>query len=115
MLIWKANEIGIPVSVLRPGNIGHPQTGKNGINDYDFQTKLVGSFVKLGVAPDSGNWRLEATAVDYLADSIVKIARNSSCFESQNNVFNVVENEGVQAAELGQNLKRNGIVGETIE
>ncbi|CAH0487502.1 unnamed protein product [Peronospora farinosa] len=64
---------GLPVSILRPGNMA-PSSLVGQWNTSDFIYLLLKGCVSLGAVPDRSDWYFDMTPVDYAARAIVHFA-----------------------------------------
>ncbi|CAH0520661.1 unnamed protein product [Peronospora belbahrii] len=69
----KAAQRGLPVSILRPGNMV-PSSVAGEWNTSDFIYLLLKGCVSLGAVPDRSDWYFDMTPVDYAARAIVHFA-----------------------------------------
>ena len=69
----EAAQRGLPVSILRPGNMAPSSlTGKWNANDFIYL--LLRGCMSLGAVPDRADWYFDMTPVDYAARAIVHFA-----------------------------------------
>lgn len=72
-LVHAAGKRGLPVAIIRPGNIGPDQiTGR--YRQDDFFSLLLHSCLELDWAPDGTDWLFETTHVNLVAEIIAHIA-----------------------------------------
>ncbi|GMF32004.1 unnamed protein product [Phytophthora lilii] len=69
----EAAQRGLPVSILRPGNIA-PSSLTGQWNTSDFIYLLLKGCAGLGAVPDRSDWYFDMTPVDYAARAIVHFA-----------------------------------------
>jgi thioester reductase-like protein len=109
-LVWSAVTRGLPVCLVRPGNIGHHSvTGV--LNPNDFQTLIIKACLRVGSAPVAPDWFFEMTPVDFLATAITKIADDSAHLGQ---VYNVVQQEPVRADDVFTRMRDTGLVAELL-
>lgn len=72
-LVLEAIKRGLPARIYRPGTIsGHSKSGAT--NAWDLLTAIIVESMQIGYAPDLPNWLLEMTPVDFVSNSIAKLA-----------------------------------------
>ena len=77
-MVSEAGDRGVPMMILRPGNMG--AASSSGVwNNDDFYSLFLRCVIELGVCPDVGEmdalgWELDLTPVDWAANMIVKLA-----------------------------------------
>ena len=75
-LVRRANERGLPATIFRPALItGDGHTGAS--NSDDLLSAMIRGCVEMGSAPDL-DWSLDCCTVDYVADCMVTLARNTA-------------------------------------
>ncbi len=95
-LAWEASARGLPVCIVRPGNIGHhSQSGAH--NPNDLQYHFLKACLTLGCVPDQKEWSLELTPVDHFVKSLLALARRQEGFGK---VFQSVSDTPVPWADL---------------
>jgi len=95
-MVWMAIERGLPISIYRPGNIGHHRkTGAYNAND--FQTMLLNTCMFIKSVPSPVDWGFEMTPVDMLVESLVQFAEKENLLGK---VFNIVENNPFPAQKV---------------
>ena len=77
-MVSEAGNRGVPMMILRPGNMG--AASASGVwNNDDFYSLFLRCVIELGVCPDVAEmdalgWELDLTPVDWAANMIVKLA-----------------------------------------
>jgi L-aminoadipate-semialdehyde dehydrogenase len=85
-LIMKAQELGLPATIIRPGYIvGESRSGVT--NSDDFLWRLMKGCIELGCSPRLGT-RLNMCPVDYVAGASVAIAMNTQSLGSVHHMYN---------------------------
>jgi thioester reductase-like protein len=85
-LVWAALERGVPSSIYRPGRIiWHSRTGA--LNHDDVLTRALRACIQLGAVP-ALDATLEMTPVDYVAEAIIALSRNSASAGRAYHIFN---------------------------
>jgi len=109
-MVWSAVSRGLPVCLIRPGNIGHHSvTGV--LNPNDFQTLIIKSCLQVGCAPIAPDWFFEMTPVDFLAAAIARFSDDSSHLGQ---VYNVVQQDPVRAEDVFTRMQDVGLVAELV-
>ena len=109
-LVWHAVSRGLPVSMYRPGNIGHDSRTGTG-NPNDFLLLILKACARLGSAPHAPDWYFEMTPVDFLVSAISRIADDPSHL---GRVYNVVEQDPTPAEQVFDLMERNGHITERV-
>ena len=109
-LVWHAVSRGLPVSMYRPGNIGH-HSGTGTGNPNDFLLLILKACARLSSAPHAPDWYFEMTPVDFLVSAISKIADDPNHL---GRVYNVVHQDPVPADEVFGLMERNGHITERV-
>jgi thioester reductase-like protein len=68
-LVLKANELGLPCVVYRLGNLAGPLHG-SGWNENDSNLLFLRACIERGAVPEAGDWSLELTPVDFVAEFV---------------------------------------------
>lgn len=68
----EAGSRGVPVSVLRPGNLS-PSSRTGAWNKFDFIYMLLQGCLELGCVPEGVAWKLDLTPVDFAARAVVQV------------------------------------------
>ena len=110
MLVWSAVSRGLPVCLFRPGNIGHHSVAGT-VNPNDFQSLIIKACARFGWAPLAPDWRFEMTPVDFLAAAIARVADQPAHLGK---VYNVVQQDPVQADDVFAHMETHGFVTERI-
>jgi len=109
-LAWQAISRGLPVSIYRPGNIGHHSV--TGIaNPKDFQAMIIDACAKVNCAPRKVDWKFEMTPVDVLVKAIRLFASQPSYLGT---VFNVFQNNPMPAREVFDLMLDNQVISEVV-
>ncbi|CAM9965248.1 unnamed protein product [Ectocarpus sp. 12 AP-2014] len=69
----QARSRGLPVSILRPGNMS-PSATTGAWNPSDFIYMLLQGCLDLGCVPEGVAWQIDVTPVDFAARAIVHVA-----------------------------------------
>ena len=109
-LVWSAVSRGLPVCILRPGNIGHHSLAGN-VNPNDFLSLIIKACARLGYAPIAPEWFFEMTPVDFLAAAIARISDDP---KHLGKVYNVVQQDPVPADQVFARMESQGHVTERI-
>ena len=109
-LVWHAVSRGLPVSMYRPGNIGH-HSGTGTGNPNDFLLLILKACARLSSAPHAPDWYFEMTPVDFLVSAISRIADDPNHL---GRVYNVVHQDPVPADEVFGLMERNGHITEQV-
>ena len=109
-LVWHAVSRGLPVSMYRPGNIGHDSRTGTG-NPNDFLLLILKACARLGSAPHAPDWYFEMTPVDFLVSAISRIADDPNHL---GRVYNVVEQDPTPAEQVFDLMERNGHITERV-
>ena len=109
-LVWHAVSRGLPVSMYRPGNIGH-HSGTGTGNPNDFLLLILKACARLSSAPHAPDWYFEMTPVDFLVSAISRIADDPNHL---GRVYNVVHQDPVPADEVFGLMERNGHITERV-
>ncbi|MDP6455560.1 MAG: thioester reductase domain-containing protein [SAR202 cluster bacterium] len=109
-LVWEAASRGLPVSIYRPGNIGHHSvTGKG--NPNDFQSMIIDACINVNCVPTNVNWMFEITPIDFLVNAITRFASSPSHLGQ---AYNVVQNDPTPAETVFNLLVDTGNVSEQV-
>jgi len=103
-LIHEAGRRGLPVSIIRPGNIsGHSVSGA--MNAWDLLTAIIVESLHLGYAPDIEGWRAEMSSVDFVSRAITTLSNDE---HKGLRVFHIGDANPVNTRALFDNLKELG-------
>lgn len=103
-LVWEAAERGLPVSVFRPGNIGHHSVS-GAANPSDLQYILLEACLDLRFTPRKPEWAVELTPVDHLVRALVRFARDPV---HQGEVYNVIGSPPLPLSTISATLRDLG-------
>ena len=109
-LVWSAVSRGLPVCLIRPGNIGHHSV-TGALNPNDFQTLIIKACLQVDCAPIAPDWFFEMTPVDFLAAAIAKISDNVA---NLGQVYNVVQQDPVRAEDVFTRMRDTGLIRELV-
>ena len=109
-LVWSSVSRGLPVSIYRPGNIGHSSRTGTG-NPNDFLSLIIKACARMGGAPQAPDWFFEMTPVDFLVSAITRMADGPDHLGS---VYNVVQQDPVPADQVFDRMERNGHITERV-
>lgn len=109
-MVWQAISRGLPVSIYRPGNIGHHSfTGK--ANPNDFHAMIIAACEKVNCTPRNVDWMFEMTPVDFLVKAIRLLAGQPSHLGT---VFNVYQSTPIAAMGVFDLMLDNQVVSEAV-
>ena len=109
-LVWSSVSRGLPVSIYRPGNIGHSSRTGTG-NPNDFLSLIIKACARMGSAPRAPDWFFEMTPVDFVVSAITRMADGPDHLGS---VYNVVQQDPVPADQVFDRMERNGHITERV-
>lgn len=102
-LVLNAGQMGLPVSIVRCGNIGGSLEFKNW-NLVDLNLYILKAITRLGYAPDI-DWYLEFTPVDFLTKSLVQLTTNVN---NANKIYNFINTNPIHIKTLVSVLNTYG-------
>ena len=109
-LVWSAVKRGLPVSIFRPGNIGHHRrTGT--VNPNDFLSQIIKVCTRLGYAPLVPEWFFEMTPVDFLVNAIGEMSDDPKHFGK---VYNVVQPHPIPGDQVFGRMESCGHITERV-
>jgi amino acid adenylation domain-containing protein/thioester reductase-like protein len=109
-IVWEAIDRGVPVTIYRPGNIGHHRlTGAYNAND--FQTMLLNTCMHIQCVPLPVLWRFEMTPIDFLVQSMIQFAEHEF---SYGNVYNVVEKNTFSSQKVFEMMLDQAMVNQSL-
>lgn len=109
-MVWSAVSRGLPVWMVRPGNIGHHSV-TSVVNPSDFQTLIMKACLRVDCAPEAPGWAFEMTPVDFLCTAIARIADDPTQFGK---VYNVVQRAPVPASRVFKDMMDRGFVAKLV-
>uniref|UniRef100_A0A1I8BUP7 Fatty acid synthase n=1 Tax=Meloidogyne hapla TaxID=6305 RepID=A0A1I8BUP7_MELHA len=105
-LVLRAHYRGLPTVIYRLGNQAAPINGTNW-NPQDFTYLLLLSILKMKIAPNLGEWKVELTPVDFSAQFIVRILSEMFC-ENTGRIFHLINSGIVKWTQIIEWLKKIG-------
>lgn len=103
-IVRRAGQRGIPVTIYRLGNMsGDSKTAS--WNPQDFTLILLQACTKLGKAP-AVDWHMEMTPVNFAANFIVKMIKNSS--QALGKTFHIINDKPIQSRWVFEWMNANG-------
>lgn len=98
-LASQAQDLGVPVTIIRPGQITGAANGKLSLPKDAFH-QLLALFYQLNVFPERGTWQdgvLDVVPVDIAARAIVNIGTHT---EAQNDYYHLVNSSSLKIDEF---------------
>lgn len=106
-LVWAAKERGVSVVVYRPGFIMGDSTRGIG-NHKDFVARLIKGCILLGAFPRLEKQKKEFITVDYVANTILTIAKKPQHYGHAYNLVPLHARDSVSLLELHKMLEQSG-------
>lgn len=103
-LVLKARQMGLPSVIYRLGNVGGPSHG-NSWNGSDSNLLFLRACLQRGVVPE-GDWSLEFTPVDFIADFIGNCVSDLRFANSKN--FHLINKTKIPMHSVAQAAERVG-------
>lgn len=108
-MVLNAGQMGLPVSIVRCGNIGGSLEFRNW-NLVDFNLYMLQGITKTNLAPDV-DWYFEFTPVDFLSKSLVELFTD---VRSLNKIYNFINDSLIHITSLVSALNTIGYNIQTI-
>ncbi|KAL1464778.1 hypothetical protein WDU94_004396 [Cyamophila willieti] len=108
-LVLRAGQLGLPVTIIRSGNIGGSLSFNNW-NLVDFNLYLLQAITTTGLSPDI-DWYLEFTPVDFLTTSLVQLYTNVT---NMNKIYNFINTKPISGNMLISALNAIGYKIKTV-
>ena len=132
LLVKRAAQAGLPVTIFRPGNLAGPDPRKaiqtpinekdkehsnpieaSGWNSLDSNWLYIAGCVVLGAAPVVPEWKCELTPVDFSAASVIGAMVNTSALDTHKS-FNVVNPYSMRFQVVFDTLRGSGMAIEAL-
>uniref|UniRef100_A0A8D8VTW3 Linear gramicidin synthase subunit D n=1 Tax=Cacopsylla melanoneura TaxID=428564 RepID=A0A8D8VTW3_9HEMI len=108
-LVLRAGQLGLPVTIVRCGNIGGSLSFNNW-NHVDFNLYLLQAITTTGLSPHI-DWYLELTPVDFLTTSLVQLYTNVN---HMNKIYNFINTKPISGNTLVSALNAIGYTIKTV-